>query len=89
MTGYLLSTLLFYGKPTLRVLLACPRKHGPAVICMSRTSAGGAGWSVGSPSEWIALESGRRWLDVGCGTGALSSVVLSVGCRDRPEPGCS
>jgi SAM-dependent methyltransferase len=26
---------------------------------------------------WLAVPSGRRWLDVGCGTGALTSAVLS------------
>ncbi|MGH3671681.1 MAG: class I SAM-dependent methyltransferase [Pseudonocardiaceae bacterium] len=28
--------------------------------------------------EWIAPETGRRWLDVGCGTGSLSAVVLAT-----------
>lgn len=28
--------------------------------------------------EWITPESGRWWLDVGCGTGVLSGVVLST-----------
>jgi SAM-dependent methyltransferase len=28
--------------------------------------------------EWITPEAGRRWLEVGCGTGALSGVVLSA-----------
>jgi SAM-dependent methyltransferase len=27
--------------------------------------------------SWLAVPSGRRWLDVGCGTGALTSAVLS------------
>ena len=26
--------------------------------------------------DWLALPPGRRWLDVGCGTGALSQIVL-------------
>jgi SAM-dependent methyltransferase len=26
--------------------------------------------------EWLAVEPGARWLDVGCGTGALTSTVL-------------
>ncbi|HEX5690341.1 MAG TPA: class I SAM-dependent methyltransferase [Roseiflexaceae bacterium] len=26
--------------------------------------------------EWMAVPGGRRWLDVGCGTGALSSAIL-------------
>jgi len=45
-------------------------KHGHAVICMSRISAGGASRSVGREFiTWITPEFGRRWLDVGCGTG--------------------
>jgi SAM-dependent methyltransferase len=28
--------------------------------------------------EWVAVPAGRRWLDVGCGTGALTATVLSV-----------
>lgn len=31
--------------------------------------------------DWLAIGSGRRWLDVGCGTGALSATVLA-----RAEP---
>ena len=27
----------------------------------------------------LAVPAGRRWLDVGCGTGALTSTVLRVG----------
>lgn len=27
--------------------------------------------------DWLAIEPGRRWLDVGCGTGALSATVLA------------
>jgi len=27
---------------------------------------------------WVSVEPGRRWLDVGCGTGALTEVVLAV-----------
>lgn len=27
--------------------------------------------------DWLAVEAGRRWLDVGCGTGALSATVLA------------
>src|SRR6186713_119123 len=26
--------------------------------------------------SWLALPTGRRWLDVGCGTGALSAAIL-------------
>ncbi len=28
--------------------------------------------------SWLAMSEGRRWLDVGCGTGALSETVLAV-----------
>jgi SAM-dependent methyltransferase len=28
--------------------------------------------------EWLALPSGLRWLDVGCGTGALTAVILAT-----------
>ena len=31
--------------------------------------------------DWLAIGPGRRWLDVGCGTGALSATVLA-----RAEP---
>ena len=27
---------------------------------------------------WLALPSGRRWLDVGCGTGALTQTILAI-----------
>src|SRR6185503_7510588 len=27
---------------------------------------------------WLALPTGRRWLDVGCGTGALSQTILET-----------
>ena len=27
--------------------------------------------------DWLAVPAGRRWLDVGCGTGALTSTILS------------
>src|SRR5215212_4281020 len=40
---------------------------------------------------WLAAPSGRRWLDVGCGTGALSEAILRdlspsevVGCDPTP-----
>ena len=26
--------------------------------------------------DWLAIPSGRRWIDVGCGTGALSATIL-------------
>ena len=28
--------------------------------------------------EWLALPSGQRWLDVGCGTGALTQAILAA-----------
>jgi SAM-dependent methyltransferase len=28
--------------------------------------------------DWLAIPPGRRWLDVGCGTGALTAAVLAV-----------
>jgi ubiquinone/menaquinone biosynthesis C-methylase UbiE len=31
--------------------------------------------------DWLAVEPGRRWLDVGCGTGALTRTIL-----ERAEP---
>ena len=27
--------------------------------------------------DWLEVPTGRRWLDVGCGTGALSSVIAA------------
>lgn len=27
--------------------------------------------------RWLAVESGKRWLDVGCGTGALSAAIVA------------
>jgi SAM-dependent methyltransferase len=32
--------------------------------------------------QWLAPQPGRRWLDVGCGTGALSTAVLSDAAPD-------
>ncbi|HTS79478.1 MAG TPA: methyltransferase domain-containing protein [Myxococcaceae bacterium] len=29
--------------------------------------------------HWLAVPAGRRWLDVGCGTGALSEVLMKAG----------
>ena len=28
--------------------------------------------------RWLAVPAGRRWLDVGCGTGALTATVLAA-----------
>jgi SAM-dependent methyltransferase len=33
--------------------------------------------------QWLAPQSGRRWLDVGCGTGALTSAVLSAAAPEE------
>jgi SAM-dependent methyltransferase len=32
---------------------------------------------------WLAVPSGGRWLDVGCGTGALTEIILSVAAPDE------
>lgn len=32
---------------------------------------------------WLDVPTGRRWLDVGCGTGALSQVILECGAPGR------
>lgn len=29
--------------------------------------------------DWLAVPPGRRWLDVGCGTGALTTAILERG----------
>ena len=58
---------------------------------MTTGNAGGV-WAIGSAYEryigrwsrlvardflgWLAVPAGRRWLDVGCGTGALSRTIL-------------
>src|SRR5258706_13953617 len=42
-------------------------------------------WSrpvAGQFLDWLAVPAGRRWIDVGCGTGALSGQIL-----DRCAPG--
>jgi SAM-dependent methyltransferase len=33
--------------------------------------------------EWLAAPTAARWLDIGCGTGALTSTVLATGAPDR------
>jgi len=33
--------------------------------------------------SWLGVPRGRRWLDVGCGTGALSQIILDHGAPDR------
>ncbi len=33
---------------------------------------------------WLALPSGRRWLDVGCGTGALTQTILALQAQSEP-----
>jgi trans-aconitate methyltransferase len=42
--------------------------------------------------DWLALPPGRRWLDVGCGTGALTSAILDGAAPSEvvgvdPSPG--
>lgn len=34
---------------------------------------------------WLGVPPGRRWLDVGCGTGALSQVILDVASPSRVD----
>ena len=33
--------------------------------------------------DWLGIPSGKRWLDVGCGTGALTRIVLERAAPDR------
>src|SRR5690349_14794410 len=33
--------------------------------------------------EWLAVPPGARWVDVGCGTGALSTTILSATSPDQ------
>jgi ubiquinone/menaquinone biosynthesis C-methylase UbiE len=38
-------------------------------------------WSRAAAREflaWLAIPPGRRWLDVGCGTGSLSAMILEL-----------
>ncbi|MFF5081317.1 class I SAM-dependent methyltransferase [Actinoplanes sp. NPDC000266] len=32
--------------------------------------------------EWLGVPGGRRWLDAGCGTGALTSAIMAAGPAD-------
>ncbi|MEV4344621.1 class I SAM-dependent methyltransferase [Actinoplanes sp. NPDC049596] len=32
--------------------------------------------------DWLGVPSGRRWLDVGCGTGALTAAIMASGPAD-------
>ena len=34
---------------------------------------------------WLAVPAGRRWLDVGCGTGALAQAILQLGSPSEVE----
>jgi SAM-dependent methyltransferase len=43
-------------------------------------------WSrlvAGELLAWLAVPAGRRWLDVGCGTGALSQTILALASPAR------
>ena len=53
--------------------------HGRTGIFTNATWAAGVARS--RPCSWTAIKvpSGRRWLDVGCGTGALSAAILERG----------
>lgn len=45
-------------------------------------------WSSGVAAEfvgWLSVESGRRWLDVGCGTGALTEAILTLAAPSGVE----
>ena len=33
--------------------------------------------------DWLAVPEGRDWLDVGCGTGALTELFLIITVRSR------
>jgi SAM-dependent methyltransferase len=35
--------------------------------------------------QWLSVEPGRRWLDVGCGTGALTETILAFGAPASVE----
>ena len=48
---------------------------------MSSMSAGGAARSLRVFLSWLRIPAGRRWLDVGCGTGALCAAIV-----DRCSP---
>ena len=50
---------------------------GPEAESTSRTSAAGAASSRSSSSHWLAAPAGAAWLDVGCGTGALTATIVA------------
>ena len=62
------------------------RMCGPAARPMSRMSGAGAGWWPGSSWPGWRCRQAARWLDVGCGTGALTQTILAAG-RARRGPG--
>ena len=37
---------------------------------------------------WLALAAKSRWLDVGCGTGALTQTILATAALDETRYGC-
>src|SRR4051812_47309725 len=66
----------------------------PTEVCMTSSSISDS-WERGDPYEqyvgrwsrriapqflaWLEIPAGRRWLDVGCGTGALCAAILDHG----------
>ena len=45
---------------------------------MSLSSGAGAGWWQGEFLSWLNVPANSHWLDVGCGTGALSQAILNL-----------